>query len=123
MSIFDTEYVARVVAQGRSDALRYAAPDGGYNGWSNHPTWNAVLVLDNDQGTYASVREVVREALESEASEPADLRWLHSVADAVRAWCEAESEYALAGLFICPELVNWPEVAWSIIEGLEGDDA
>ena len=28
-----------------------------YNGWSNYPTWNVALWLDNDHSSYLMVRE------------------------------------------------------------------
>jgi hypothetical protein len=28
-----------------------------YNGWSNYQTWNVMLWLDNDQGSYYLVRD------------------------------------------------------------------
>lgn len=122
MSIFDAECVARVVAQGRSDALRYAAPDGGYNGWSNHPTWNASLVVDNTAEVYVAARALVTTALEVEGMQPEGMRSLWSIGEALRDLVMDE-ECGDPDNLICPELVNWPEVAWSIIEGLEGDDA
>lgn len=53
--------------------------DHGYNGWNNYPTWNVALWLDNSEGTYHGIREVVREALEARAS----------VVDAIRGYVES----------------------------------
>ena len=33
--------------------------DETYNGWKNYATWGVALVLDNDEGTYNHVREMV----------------------------------------------------------------
>jgi hypothetical protein len=33
--------------------------DASYNGWKNYATWGVALVLDNDEGTYLHVRELL----------------------------------------------------------------
>lgn len=132
MSIFDPEYVARVVAQGKVDAVAYASRE--CNGWSNHPTWNAALVLDNDPAAYREVRERVAEALGAEGDiaeldperrlfvavkcEP-EFRSLFAVADVVR----DVAQVVCNDYLICEPLVNWCEVAALIVDDLEGSDA
>ena len=32
-----------------------------YNGWTNYPTWNVNLWLDNDQGTQAELRRIAQD--------------------------------------------------------------
>lgn len=117
MSIFDPEYVARVVAQGKVDAVAYASRE--CNGWSNHPTWNAALVLDNDPAAYREVRERVAEALGAEGECEPEFRSLFAVADVVR----DVAQVVCNDYLICEPLVNWCEVAALIVDDLEGSDA
>ena len=35
-----------------------------YNGYTNYPTWNVMLWIDNDQGLYHTARELVRQETE-----------------------------------------------------------
>jgi hypothetical protein len=40
--------------------------DAGYNGWKNYATWGVALILDNDEGTYNEVNEMVETLRENE---------------------------------------------------------
>jgi hypothetical protein len=40
-----------------------------YNGWSNYQTWNVMLWLDNDQGSYYAIRDQAEYYLENSFTE------------------------------------------------------
>lgn len=71
----------------------------GYNGWKNYETWVMGFWIDNDQWSYNTAREVVRDAytaLETNAflqGQPEDLANRYATgraADALRDWQEEQ---------------------------------
>jgi len=64
------------------------ANNEGYNGWTNYPTWNIKLWMDNDQGSQEYWLDRARETLEQSTED-------HDPDDSVLT-AEQEARYALA---------------------------
>lgn len=90
------------------------------NGWSNWETWNVKLWLDNDQGTYESVREVVRSNVrETEGVASYD----GTLAEAIKEFCDEltqgdETPASMATDLLRGALgaVNWQEIARAYVD-------
>lgn len=88
-----------------------------YSGWTNYPTWNMALWMDNDQGLQEMVLE--QAAASKDKYELAD--WLKNF------WEEQADEQGLttnSGPFVdifgwALEQVNWDEIAEKYLDQLE----
>lgn len=100
-----------------------------YNGWTNYATWGVALVLDNDEGTYSHVwdvlvRRATEAAAESDIGKPA-----YYLADALKDYteelCGLESDNdelsMMARQVIAAGLceVDWDEIAANVLSGAE----
>ena len=103
--------------------------DEGYQGWKNYETWVTALWIDNEEGTYKEVRELVRSTLARQDGPEA----VWPVADAVKEWAEElfidpVAEDGPAGLHV--DLlrsawgnVDWHEIARNWIDEVREEDA
>ena len=64
-----------------------------YNGWTNYETWNVSLWLDNDEGTYYQVREMLTEWSESGDD-------IYVLTDTLREYVEELAE------MVCPGVIS-----------------
>jgi len=105
--------------------------DDSYNGWTNRETWAVSLYIDNDEGWYTEVRDILRPYVASEEHD-ADI-WAASneLRDFIEQWLtvagyrEYTAEESLpASLSVIAEdigslyRVNWDEVASNILSDL-----
>jgi hypothetical protein len=83
-----------------------------YNGWTNYPTWNVKLWLDNDEGLYRQALAIVREARSKHggaAVVPLANTLREWVRDDVATCDEASMRSDLFGYAL--DEVNWREIA------------
>lgn len=91
-----------------------------YNGWSNYESWAVGLWLDNEEGSYNTMREMAREAQRTETGrEP---RFV--LADRIKNFVQEQAPALNASLYLdllqaALSEVNWVEVA----EHYLGDEA
>lgn len=112
-----------------------AQPSGGtvadtdttYNGWTNYPTWNVALWLDNEEGSYELVREMARETADEEfrTSVLADnLKALHEEAMDSLGITEALGASVFSDLLgYALDSVNWHEIAKGLLDEVADEDA
>jgi hypothetical protein len=103
---------------------RRAAENAGYNGWTNYETWAMALWIDNDQGSYETAREIVKQAI---ATSPTDAYGTERTraADALKEWMEEQRPEEVAGASVWTDLlsaafgeVDWFEIAANYAEEL-----
>lgn len=94
----------------------------GYNGWTNYETWATKLWLDNDQGSYDYWCERTEELVGTGMPEPA-----HPLAQELRDTHEEAlpelqgfASDLLRGAF---SEINWYEIAESLIEDYQAENA
>ena len=75
-----------------------------YNGWSNYETWKLALNLDNDEGSYNSVRDRDKEWGCDELKE-----WLEEFCNEINSEDIQEVGYKLCDFWSFHE---WAEIDW-----------
>jgi hypothetical protein len=120
--------------RGRRTTMQQMTESKGYNGWTNYATWGVALVLDNDEGTYSRVREILGEIKTDAPRDATGSIWGEDAAyvrgtftDALKGYVEElcypdeggddlnlmQRQVMQAGL----AEVNWREIADNIIGG------
>ena len=94
----------------------------GYNGWSNYPTWNVKLWLDNDQGLYNAVQDMARRASNKHLSDLSGATVM--LAQELQAFVEEllpdlGASFASDLLGWAVGQTNWYEMAQNIMEDIE----
>jgi hypothetical protein len=95
-----------------------------YNGWSNYQTWNVMLWLDNDQGSYYLVRDQAEYFLENKSTEESPkwklVDWLKDYVEENNPLIEDASMFSdLLGQAIAS--VNYDEMANQILDEFEDE--
>jgi hypothetical protein len=120
--VYDCEVVKRHVAPGTATVREAAVmSDRTYNGWTNYATWAVQLWIGSDEGSYLYWQEraeKLREDVHGLAKELEELHRENSPAGESGVYCDL-LRYAIG-------LVNWDEIAESLIDDLpdieEGSD-
>lgn len=101
--------------------------DSEYNGYTNYPTWNAMLWIDNARGTYEEIAQRIMN--EAEASEyiTRERRAAHDLADYLKNEFEEENVPDEASMMAdminwVSSKINWVEIADHLLENVEPED-
>ena len=104
-----------------------------YNGWTNYETWVVKLWIDNDAGSYEYWREETRAAInEAEAGTVLTKQEAarYDLAGRLQSSHEDSRPAEVCGASLWTDLlsaalseVNWSEIAASLIEDAEQDEA
>lgn len=84
-----------------------------YNGWTNYPTWNVNLWLTNDEGSYNYWMERARDAEVNELAISLEEEHKEMIPELEASTYSDLLQYTLG-------LVNWNEIAQSLIEDSKG---
>ena len=118
----DSEASREAIEGAKASILRYAMPPEGYNGWTNHATWDLNLHLTQDEYTVNGATEAAQAEAEAEDGGPASF---HLIGLAVKEWCEdyrdTGRENGCEDHFdgIDFDLVNWPEIAGNLLSSAD----
>ena len=90
-----------------------------YQGWSNYPTWDVALWLDNDEGLYHQQREWAEEAKEEAKHSERTVEGL--LADKIKEFVEDKKPELPNGMYSdmltwAVHQVDWCEIATGILE-------
>lgn len=99
-----------------------------YNGWTNYPTWNVKLWMDNDEGEYNYWREQAQEVFDQAESDEyftKKERAALDLADVLKEYfdennpLETGTHADLLGWAL--GMVDWKEIADSLLEDFEDE--
>lgn len=99
--------------------------DTKYQGWTNYPTWNVKLWIDNDEGNHIYFGEIAKAV--AEETKPKSEHWTieesrrFRLADMLKAEIGSPELDGMPGDLVgwALEQVNWHEIAASMLEDLE----
>jgi len=99
--------------------------DKRYNGWTNYETWNVALWMDNEEGSYKSVRRLTADMLEHHGNDREAAK--HAIAEQLKGEYEEAMQSMLdearASSSMWADLlgaalseVDWREIAANLID-------
>lgn len=96
--------------------------DQTYNGWTNYETWNVALWLDNEEGSYHYVRDLLADAIETHGPDSDDSdAAMFAFADSIEEMVTDSAPDLGATMFAdllgaALSEVSWTEIARSIMD-------
>lgn len=102
------------IRSGSYAPLGLEAGDKGYNGYNNYETWLLCLNIDNDQGLYNSINELVTEYLNDTRYDRTTCNY-YDLGDRIRDYLEElfwNDEYNVYKICDTWTLRDWQEIDW-----------